>query len=235
MTALVVFGYGPVLTSPALRYGKLNVYGRINAIAAGMMYGSGNVGVVIPTGGKTGKAASSEAELIADILKIKFRVPEHHVLMEEKAPDTIYNLVYVANALDRIVPEVDSLAFTAMGFHLERISYLCTLLGLQGEFHAAELVVRERSRRHRLLLEQLLSLDIKAYSKLLADQERGMRGLVDLPEYWLPPMAVLENAERLRYVLNSPQGRRTVPRSVRDGSIDGIREWLARLPRRFPS
>jgi hypothetical protein len=35
---LIVFGYGPVRSSPVHPSGRLNLYGKINALAAGMLY-----------------------------------------------------------------------------------------------------------------------------------------------------------------------------------------------------
>ena len=52
--ALIVFGYGRVQPRSAPSSGKLNLYGRLNALAAGMIFQACEIRRIIPTGGRTG-------------------------------------------------------------------------------------------------------------------------------------------------------------------------------------
>ena len=228
---LVVFGYGPVEAEPRPR---LNLYGRLNALAAGMLYKRGGVGRVLITGGRTGGAAlPSEAELMRRYMGV-FELPQEAFVLEEKATDTITNFVFVANLLDRSSAP-DNLTFLALGFHLPRIRYLAALFGLEGDFIPAEEVVRERSYRHRRLLDALLSLEKEEYVKRLTAEVRAVRGLETLPDYWLPPAAGLESEARLKRLLEREQvqaflkARRLEPRTP-----SNLKIALSSLPRRFP-
>ncbi|HEY9610941.1 MAG TPA: hypothetical protein V6C93_16365, partial [Allocoleopsis sp.] len=40
---------------------------------------------------------------------------------------------------------------------------------------------------------------------MLESQERGMRGIRQMPEYWLPPLGTLKNTQRLRAILATPK------------------------------
>ncbi len=228
---LVVFGYGPVEAEPRPR---LNLYGRLNALAAGMLYERGGVGRVLITGGRTGGAAfPSEAELMMRYMGT-FELPREAFVLEEKATDTITNFVFVVNLLDRSSVS-DNLTFLAFGFHLPRIRYLAALFGLEGDFIPAEEVVRERSHRHRQLLNALLSLEKEEYVKRLTAEVRAVRGLETLPDYWLPPAAGLENEARLERLLELEQVRAFFKAcGLEPQTPADLRTALSSVPRRFP-
>ena len=213
---------------------RLNLYGRLNALAAGMLYKRGGVGRVLITGGRTGGAAlPSEAELMGRYLSA-FSLPREAFVLEEKATDTVTNFVFVANLLDSSsLP--DNLTFLALGLHLPRIRRLAALFGLEGDFISTEEVVRERSHRHRRLLDALLSLDTESYVKLLTDQVRAMRGLQTLPHYWLPPAAGLENEARLERLLAQASVQDfSRARGLEPQTPSDLRTALSSVPRRFP-
>lgn len=200
--AIVAFGYGPVQIGAKPGSYQLNGYGRINAIATGMLYQSLNIGKIIPTGGKTGGSDKpSEAALMAHLIQSKFDIPASVFILEQEAMDTIYNLVHVANIIDQSPERYQNVLFVAMGFHLPRIQQICSLIKLNGSYIAAENIVKLRSERHQNLLKQSLHPDNPSYAIMLDSQERGMRGIKELPEYWIPPLADLKNFQRLRNIL----------------------------------
>lgn len=110
--------------------------------------------------------------------------------------------------------------------HGPRIRYLADLVGLEGAFIALESVV-SRSGRHGRLLEQLT--ETPAYARLAASQVRAMRGLRELPDFWLPPLAKL-NTTRLRRVQSHP----AVSGLGLPEDPEAFRAALSSRPRRYP-
>lgn len=236
--AIIAFGYGPVRTGKKPNSYKLNVYGKINAIAAGILYQNLTIKKIIPTGGKTGGwQKPSEAELIARLIQSKFHTPKSAFILEEESMDTIFNLVYVANIIDQFSQGYDNLLFVALGFHLPRIQEICSIVGLDGTFIAAEDVVKLRSDRHERFLGQLLSPNSSTYREIIAVQERGLRGVRELPEYWLPPMAELTNLDRIRRILELKSTQLFIdnyPINRQGKSVEYFRAKLRLIPRQFP-
>jgi uncharacterized SAM-binding protein YcdF (DUF218 family) len=236
--AIVAFGYGPVEPGYKPDIGKLNLYGRINAIATGMLYQGFPVKTIIPTGGKTGGVDKpSEAKLIARLLQSKFDIPESVFMLEEEAADTIFNIIYIANIIDRTPRLYEQLLFVALGCHLPRIREICTLIGLNGSFIAAETVLAIRSKRHRYQLLETFQPKNTNYANLVASQARGSRGLKELPEYWLPTLAFLSNSARLRKILENPSIQSFLQSQEIDifsESMDNVRKKLSLITRKFP-
>lgn len=193
-----------------------------------------NIRKIIPTGGKTGGVDKpSEAKLIAKFIQSKFDIPESVFLLEEEAWDTIFNVVHVANIIDSSPGLYNNLLFVALGCHLPRIQEICSLVGLTGYFVAAESVVKIRSQRHEHLLLQLLNLKNASYSQLVFSQERGIRGIREIPEYWLPPMGSLRSPQRLRKILESNSlGDNHI--NLDAESIEDLRTKISSIPRKFP-
>jgi uncharacterized SAM-binding protein YcdF (DUF218 family) len=232
--AVIAFGYGPVQAGLTPNSYKLNLYGKINALATGMLYQSCNLGKIIPTGGKTGGSDKpSEAKLLATLIQAKFDIPQSVFILEEEAWDTIFNVVHIANILDSFPGLYKNLLFVALGCHLSRIQEICALVGLTGYFVAAESVVKIRSKRHQKLLLQLLNLENASYADLVFSQERGLRGIREIPEYWLPPMGSLKNPQRLRKILESNY-LGDIQIDFEAESIDDLRTKISSIPRKFP-
>lgn len=225
---LIVFGYGPVAAG-----GKLNLYARLAALTAGMLLERGEAKRLLITGGRTGgDALPSEAALMASYLTRRFRVAPGQVALEEHAADTLDNLVLSANLLDAERGSGgradDRLGFLALRLHGPRIRYLADLVGLEGKFVALERVVAECSERHRRLLEALT--ETPSYARLAASQVRAMRGLAELPGFWLPPLGRLENPVRLRRVQAHPAlASLNLPTE-----LNAFKSALLDLPRRYP-
>ena len=224
VSTLIVFGYGPVGAGE-----RLNVYARLAALAAGMLLERGAAKRLLITGGRTGgDALPSEAALMASYLTHRFRVAPGQVALEERARDTLDNLVLSANLLDTEGRADDRPGFLALKMHGPRIRYLADLVGLEGNCIALERVVAARSERHRRLLEGLTKTP--AYARLAASQVRAMRGLAELPGFWLPPLGRLENPARLRRVQDHP----AVAHLNLPTELNAFKNTLLDLPRRYP-
>lgn len=236
--ALIAFGYGPVQPGSKPESYRLNLYGRINAIATGMLYQSHNIRRIIPTGGKTGGLDKpSEAKLIAHLIRSKFYIPESIFILEEEAVDTIFNVVHLANIIDQSPHLYQNLLFVALGLHLPRIQEICSLVGLNGSFIAAESVVKIRSEHHKSLLLKLFNSENSSYAKLLADQERGLRGVREISEYWVPPLGSLKNRHRLLKILEAKQLSSllsTYQIDINSESIEDLPMKLSLIPRKYP-
>jgi len=227
LDTLVVFGYGPVERRGDRPH--LNAYARLNALAAGMLLSKGHAEHLLITGGRTGGAdLPSEAELMGAYVARVFGVSGERMTLEPHATDTVDNLVFTANLLDAAGAATQRLGFLALKMHLPRIRYLAELVRLDGEGLALEEVVAERSRRHAHLLNALRQSP--SYAQLAASQVRAMRGLAELPEFWLPPLGRLENPARLRHVRDHP----AVSTLGLPHDAEAFREALATSPRRYP-
>lgn len=200
--ALVVFGYGPVQPGPGGR-GKLNICGRINALAAGMLYRRHDIARIIPTGAATGgEHLPSEAALMAGIIQRRFGVPADAFILEEGAFSTLMNVALVSNIIDR--RGGGRLMAAAMSWHIPRIKEICNIFCLAVEsFVAAEGVVRERSRRHAALLDRAFTVDTNPdHARRLSKEANRIPALREMPGYVLPPVGLVENVERVRRILH---------------------------------
>ena len=235
LDALIVFGYGPVQAGAGS--GKLNLYGRLNALAGGMIFAAGDVGVIIPTGGHTGgHHLPSEAALVARVLRARFAVPEDRLVLEEQATDTLTNLVHVANIVDAQPEPWTRLGFVALGLHLPRIHEIASMVGLDGECIATEEVVRERSVHHERFLRQALHQDNESWARMREDQARGLRGLREMPTYWMPILTAVENPTRLRQILRAERSQGFLHHcgmDVESATDHELRSWLGSLHREF--
>ena len=223
LDTLIVFGYGPVAAD-----GRLNVYARLSALAAGTLLEQGKTKRLLITGGQTGgEALPSEAELIAAYLRRNFQIAPERITLETQAADTIDNLVLSANLLGAEGRSADRLGFLALQMHGPRIAYLADLVGLKGEFVALESLISARSARHQRLLEQLTKT--LSYARLAASQVRAVRGLETLPGFWLPPLGKL-STERLRRLQQHPAlSGLNLP-----ADLHAFRRALLAMPRRYP-
>ena len=220
----MVFGYGPVEPD-----GRPNVYARRAALAAGTLSGQGATKRLLITGGRTGgDDLPSEAVLLAGYLTRRLGVSSERLVLEEGARDTIDNLVFSANLLDAEGRADDRLGFLALRLHGPRIGYLADLVGLTGTFVALEGVIAERAERHCRFLEDLSRTPL--YGDLAASQVRALRGLAQLPDFWLPPLGGLKSPERLRRLQKHP----TVSKLGLPEDLTMFRQALRNRPRRYP-
>ena len=228
----IVFGYGPVLPGRdhSTSSGRLNTFGHLNAIAAGMLYQIYQIKRIIPTGGKTGGSErQSEAELIANIIQKRFNVSRSIITLEERSKNTIQNLVYVVNILDGFGRGVDKIFFVGMGFHLPQIQEICTLVGLEGKFVAAGDIVCTRSDHHLRMVLDLLNPELVTMIEEAKHQKRMLHKLRFLPELWLPEIAKVSNPKRLLTISREERVQRFIQendKEVRFEDLEEFRNWM---------
>jgi len=186
MKGIVVYGCGPQDSD------ELTPVGRLNTEAAAELFHQKG-GKVIPTGGRTGKSSFSEAELMQKLMQGRLGIPESCIIPETEATNTIENVVFVTNITDRM--GFTHLIHVSPEHHLPRIAELCYLVGINSisEFKAAQEIL---GKNHPLVEETKEILEVHA-----RNEARWMRGLREIPEYWLPKAAKIESLQRFRYIL----------------------------------
>jgi hypothetical protein len=73
---------------------------------------------------------------------------------------------------------------------------------------------------------------------MLANQERGIRGIRELPEYWIPPLATLSNTQRLREILAIHQVQSFLNNyhiNIASISDDNLHASISLIARKLPS
>lgn len=139
MTALLVFGQGPVIdrvkrvkaadagTVPGEE--DMNFWGHSLALAGAILYHDRVSSEIIVMGGKTGgEAYASEAELIRDRL-VDYGVPSSVIKLEQSSTNTLENIV---NFMDLYLGDDPERWFDLLGtnYHLARIELLMDLFGV---------------------------------------------------------------------------------------------------------
>lgn len=150
---LIVFGQGPVVNiETKMKPQADNAIVEVEAIswmksisrAAGELKKAGVVKRIILTGGRTGgESYPSEAELMKKILMEEYGIPEEDIIVENKATNTLENLVYVLNAVDKNPEEHKKIGLLGADFHLARIRLLTKLFGINNsQAFSAESIFR---------------------------------------------------------------------------------------------
>ena len=181
----MVYGSGPQNTD------ELTSVGKLNTEAAAKFFQQEGERIIV-TGGRSGKSSFTEAELMKKHLLSK-NIPEECIILEEKAANTVENVVFVANIVDRM--EINCLIHVAPKFHMPRIKELNSLIGLDeiSEYQISEKLLGENYPLVKATRER---------ARILAgNEQRWMRGLQEIPEYWLPQTAKIESIKRFHYVL----------------------------------
>jgi len=205
--AIVIYGYGPQDKDD-----QLTPLGELNT-EAGIELFHHKGGRVILTGGQTGKSCFSEAEVMQRWL-IHRGVPKGCIIPEIKARNTIANVVFVANIVDMM--SFDHLIHIALKHHLPRIGELCFLIGIDeiSEYCPSQEVLGES---HSLVKKAEKEMGVHA-----RDEKRWMRGLHEIPEYWLPQAVQIESLERFRYILGHQRIQRWVEENFFVSHVSGL-------------
>ena len=184
MKAIVVFGCGPQNSNELTPVGKLV----IEATAKFFCQSSEEM-MIIPTGGKTGQSLFSEAEVMEEEL-IRLGVPKKRIVLEPNATNTIENLAFVANVVDKM--GLDYLIHITNRVHMPQVKELCKLIELEkiSSYEIADEIIKCEIE------------DVRA-----ENIDRWMRGLREIPLYWLPQIAQIENPKRWKYILCQPRIR----------------------------
>lgn len=185
MKTIVVYGSGPQDTD------ELTLVGKLNTEAAAKFFQQEGERIIV-TGGLSGKSSFTEAELMKKYLLSK-GIPEECIVLEGKAANTVENVVFVANIVDGM--GLNCLIHITPKFHMPRVKELNSLMGLDeiSEYKISEKLLGENYPLIKATGERV---------RILAENEpRWMRGLQDIPEYWLPQAAKIESIKRFHYVL----------------------------------
>ncbi len=182
MKAIVVYGCGPQNSNELTPVGKL-----VTEAAAKFFCQFSEEMMIIPTGGKTGQSLFSEAEVMEEEL-IRLGVPKKCIILESNATNTIENLAFVANVVDKI--GFYHLIHVTTNIHMPQVKELCKLIGLEkiSSYTTADKIIKRE-------IDDARAENI----------DRWMRGLREIPLYWLPQIAQIENPKRWKYILRQPR------------------------------
>lgn len=182
MTALLVFGQGPVIdrvtrvkaqdaeTIPGDE--DMNFWGHSLALAASILNRDGVSPEIIVMGGKTGgEAYASEAELIRDRL-VESGVPSEVIKLEQSSTNTLENIV---NFMDLYLGEDPDREFDLLGtiYHIDRIELLMDLFGISwSQSFASHDVIREAMEDGFLFLQVATAVEARSVLKIPISPEQ---------------------------------------------------------------
>ncbi|GEM_PF-1073893 len=172
--AVIVLGKNlNLLGKPRARAGTkdvLSAESKMSALAALQMYKSGQTQKIIFSGGKTSgpewnsEAASMRSYIFARANVMGLKIPEDHIILEEKSFDTATNAREVAkllgiddlNSQDAGTGRTDNqkLALITTANHLPRASRLFEAYGIKTHGIRTEEILKTRSQRHHKLGER---------------------------------------------------------------------------------
>ena len=229
MKAIVIYGCGPQDADELTPIGELNVEAGVKLFH--QLFGQKVR--IIPTGGRTGKSYFSEAEIMGRRLR-QLGVPNEQIVLEPKATNTIENVVLMTNIVDMI--GLNLLIHVTPQHHLPRIRELCFLVGIDeiSEYCPSQEILGES---HPLVKKTEKAIGIQA-----RNEDRWMRGLREIPEYWLPQTAQVESLERFRYILGHQRIQKWLEENfsifnvsnLTDREIEDIRERIKQVKRAMP-
>ncbi|MFA6492739.1 MAG: YdcF family protein [Patescibacteria group bacterium] len=272
---------------------RLPLGAKLRTMAAAKLFMDGQVGDVILTGGTVKQKEginASEAQLMKDYfhhklenwwtrdlkkegrsddevaneIEARWQNTEPHVLLEDKATNTIENFAYTINFLEANRGKYQNTALLSNNFHIDRIVKLANKLGASGKGVGVEPVVSVIDERYQKIAdnyfgheknqiyrqEVLKDLDeerqkiaeVRLGTSLL-DYEKGekrwSRGLDEIPEYWLPNVKFIKNPEQLKNILSAEENVQEVLRQHGIEDIDAadegeIRQALEGIERKMP-
>lgn len=268
---------------------RLPLVARLRVLGATELYLRGEVEDVILTGGKVAKEKgidASEAELMkkyflhtmkkrwskdlkgqgfseTDIdrnVQELLNEAEKHILLEDKATNTIENFAHTINLLTADKEKYANIAFMSNGFHIDRIVKLAKKFLVEGQGISSEPEISQRDNRYKKIADIFLDKETnkKYYEEVIATQDkedrrisetrffdpdaadkgekRWSRGLDDIPAYWLPNVAVMESTQ-LREVLAAENVLNYLSENgiqVDQISDDELVRHLKSIPREIP-
>jgi len=230
---LIVYGQGPV-TPGNLRensevQGDLNVYCRLNAVAAAAIYRRGLTTKIILTGGKTGgEDLDSEAGLMKDILVNEYSIPIEAIVVEDAAKNTLQNY---ANSLEMEggIKSDSRVMHLAAPHHTARVHMMAKIFGLDGPTFSSEQVLRAEfdsairgddysaennilgfdANQARIISQEMHILfnadDNPNFFQRAIAENRWTEGLILMPEYWIMQASAVKDPERFKIILENLQ------------------------------
>lgn len=201
---------------------------------------------------------------INEIIEMRLQDASQHVLLEDKATNTIENFAHTINFIDRNPSKYQNIALLSNNFHIDRIVKLAGKMGVKGQGIGSEDVVadlgpryetvakryfdpEENSAYRQEVLAQLSSEDKTVAQFRLGDkaedrpksERRWSRGLDEIPEYWLPNIKFIENPERLKNILSAEEKAQAILKkhgieNIETASPEEIHAALASVERILP-
>lgn len=164
---------------------------------------------------------------IEAIVKTRQKEAEQHVLLEDKATNTIENFAYTVNFIDKNPDKYQNIALLSNNFHIDRIVKLAGKMKVEGKGIGSEDIVSNLSQRHEKVAQRYFDPEVNEVyrnevlvelggdEKIITERRLGdlakerpkserrwSRGLDEIPEYWLPNIKFIENPERLKSILS---------------------------------
>lgn len=253
---------------------RLPIGARLRVLGAVELFAGGEANDVILTGGSVAKGAGIEAseaklmkkyflheikkkwqkelrnhgkteEEIQTELAERMQDAESHILLEDKATNTIENFAYTINYLEDNKDKYRNVGLLSNDFHINRIVQLANKMDVEGKGFGADTVLQEAEIDPRLKTidrkyfgqenntyrEQVLAgLDEEnrriTESRLggsLKDAEKGerrwSRGLSRIPEYWLPNVKFIKDFGKLKRILTAEEN---VQKVLKEKGIEDI-------------
>lgn len=213
---------------------------------------------------KEGELSADRSEQVDKIVQQRLEDSERHILLEDKATNTIENFAHTINFLERDKTKYQNIALLSNSFHTARIVKLADKFGISGKGIGAEPIVSQVDPRYKKIAERYFDPEINAAYReevlsALSEEERPKyearlggsveasikgerrwsRGLDEIPEYWLPNVKFIQNPDQLKNILKAEQD---VQRVLREGGIEDIdaaseaeiREALDKIERKMP-
>jgi len=208
--------------------------------------------------------AKQDAERVEAEVDRQWSEVEPHIILEDKATNTIENFAHTINHLNDNPGQYDNLAFMSNQFHTERIIQLANILALKGEGRPAESEILNKRVKYETYIKNNFDLEgnkeyrervleglteserkVVAHYMLNANMEsadqgekRWSRGLSDMPEYWLSNVQFINNIDHLRQILNGdPKASELMELrgvDVDTADIDDLKKVLAGVERKLP-
>lgn len=192
-----------------------------------------------------GQIRSDIQQKIDEIVDTRLKDASGHVLLEDKATNTIENFAYTANFIDANQDKYQNIAFLSSDFHISRIKKIAEKIKISGQGFGSETIIDdsgldERYKKvaqnyfnpdkNRVYREQILQ-DLSGEEKTVFEKRLGMsaaeytkgekrwsRGLDEIPEYWLQNIQFIKDPEQLKRILKAEQGVQEV--LAKNGIVD---------------
>ncbi|AKM82444.1 TPA: YdcF family protein [Candidatus Berkelbacteria bacterium] len=205
---------------------------------------------------KEGQARQSAEE--------KWLESEPHIILEDKATNTIENFAYTVNYLEKNKAKYQNISLLSNNFHIDRITKLAKKFAVDGKGIGAETIMSQIDPRYDQLIQNYLnpekndeyrqeiidSVPDEEKQKYLArlggsakdamkSEKRFSRGLDEIPEYWLPNVKHIENFDYLKQILAAEEKTQEVLEekgipNVNEASEEEVRNVLDNLERIIP-
>lgn len=204
------------------------------------------------------------AERINEIVEMRLQEASQHVLLEDRATNTIENFAHTINYLDQDKDKYQNIALLSNNFHIGRIEKLAGKMGVEGQSIGSEDVVKKMDPRYEKVAKRYFDPEVnEAYrAEVLGELEgekkmqmesrlggiakdypkserRWSRGLDEIPEHWLPNVSFIENPERLKGILKAEENIESILRQngvddIETADPDELRKVLASIERKMP-